>query len=40
MKLLRDSSMVEWRERRVAIRDFAGLAELADFKPRHLHLRR
>jgi CRP-like cAMP-binding protein len=39
MKLLRESGMVEWRERRLTIKDFEGLAELADFKPRYLHLR-
>jgi CRP-like cAMP-binding protein len=39
MKLLRDSGMVDWRDRKVTIKDFAGLAELGDFKPRYLHLR-
>lgn len=39
LKVLRDSGMVEWRDRLLTIKNYDGLVELADFKPRYLHLR-
>jgi len=39
LQLLRSSGLVEWRGRKLTVHDFDGLAEIADFKPRYLHLR-
>ncbi len=39
LQLLRANGMVEWRERRLTVSNFEGLADIADFKPRYLHLR-
>jgi CRP-like cAMP-binding protein len=39
MKVLRDSGLIDWRGRRLTVNNFEALAEMADFKPRYLHLR-
>ena len=40
LQLLREGQTFEWRSGRLHIRDFEKLAEIGDFRPDYLHLRR
>lgn len=40
LRLLREGGAMEWRDGRLIVPDFARLAEIADFNPTYLHLRR